>query len=76
MYPVTVLLNVLGQLLMFLWDFVLLFQIVLMYVCIMLYYWANKMMMMIRFGKKIGKTFGFIHAPIRGRLLHAKFHPL
>jgi len=47
MYPVTVLLHVLGQLLVFLLDFaVLLFPIVLMQMCILLYYWANKMMMM------------------------------
>jgi len=47
MYPVggvlTVLLHVLGQLLVFLSDLAVLhFKIVLM--CILLYYWANKMM--------------------------------
>ena len=45
-YPVTVLLNVLGQLLVFLSDLaVLLFSTVLMLMYILLYYWAYKMMM-------------------------------
>jgi len=48
MYPVTVLLHVLGQLLVFLSDLaVLLFSIVSMQTRILLYYWADKMMMMI-----------------------------
>ena len=47
MYPVTVLLHVLGQLLVFLSDLaVRLFSTVLMKICILLYYWANKMTMM------------------------------
>ena len=51
-YPVTILLNVLGQLLVFLSDLaVLLYSTVLMWMRILLYYWANKMMMVIRLGK-------------------------
>jgi len=47
MYPVNVLIYVLVQLLVFLSDLaVLLFSTVLMYMCKLLYYWANKMMMM------------------------------
>jgi len=43
MYPVTVLLHVLGQPLVFLSDLaVLLFSIVLMLMCILLYYWEIK----------------------------------
>ena len=46
MYPVAVLLNVLGQLLVFLSDLaVLLFSVVLMLMFILLYCLANKMMM-------------------------------
>jgi len=42
MYPATVLLHVLGQLLVFLSDLaVLLFSIVSMQMCILLYYWAR-----------------------------------
>jgi len=44
MHPVTVLLNVLGQLLVFLSDLDV--RIVFMQMCILLYYSANKMMMM------------------------------
>jgi len=43
MYPVTVLLNVLGQLLVFLPSCSS--KIVFMQMYILLYYWANKMMM-------------------------------
>ena len=43
MYPVTVLLNVLGQLLVFLLSCSS--KIVFMQMYILLYYWANKMMM-------------------------------
>ena len=47
MYPVTVLLHVLGQLLVFLPTLLSCSSnIASMQMCILLYYWANKMMMM------------------------------
>jgi len=51
MYPVSVLLHVVGQLLVFLSDLaVLLFSIVLMLIYVLLYPWANKIMMIYKIG--------------------------
>ena len=46
MHPVTVLLNVLGQLLVYRTLLSCSTRIVFAQMCILLYYWANKMMMM------------------------------
>ena len=53
MHPVTVFIERLGQLLVFLSDLaVLLFKIVFMQMCILLYYSANKLMMMMMMNSK------------------------
>ena len=51
MHPVTVLVNVLGQLLVFLLSCSS--RIVLMQMCILLYHWADKMMTMMTMAVKL-----------------------